>query len=187
MKTNKKLILGITGEMASGKTTVTEYIKDTHGGVSFRFSTMLRDCLTRIHVEETRENLQLLSTSLREHFGDDLMSKVIARDVEQATESIIIVEGIRRPSDVTYLSELPGFHLVGITADMRTRYERITARSENPDDQNKTFEQFQKEQEYETETTIKDILKQAEAVVDNNGNLDSLHMQIDTVINKFTA
>ncbi len=182
-----KLIIGITGEMASGKTTVTEYIKKHHGGVSFRFSTMLRDVLGRIHIDETREHLQTLSTILRTSFGDDLMSKVIAKDVAQATDDIIIVEGIRRPSDVTYLSELPGFHLVGITADMRTRYERITARSENPDDQNKTCEAFQEEQKHESEQGISETLAMTDIIINNNGDLDSLHTQIDAIIQQFTA
>src|SRR3989344_8524553 len=133
MQTNKKLILGITGNMAAGKSTITDYIKEHYGGVSFRFSTMLRDVLSRIHVEETRDNLQQLSTFLRATFGEDLMSKVIAEDVKNATDNIIIVEGIRRPSDVEYIKEIPGFHLIAITADLKTRYNRIIQRSENPD------------------------------------------------------
>jgi dephospho-CoA kinase len=182
-----RLILGITGHIASGKTDATAYLQDSHGAVCFRFSTMLRDILERIHIEESREHLQILSTSLRSLFGDDLMSKVIAKDVAQATDDIIIVEGIRRPSDVTYLSELPGFHLVGITADMRTRYERITARSENPDDQNKTWEAFQEEQKHESEQGISETLAMTDIIINNNGDLDSLHTQIDAIIQQFTA
>lgn len=171
--------------MAAGKTTVTEYIKKHHGGVSFRFSTMLRDCLKRMHIEETRENLQTFSTSVRRDFGDDIMSKVIAKDVEAATDSLIIVEGVRRPSDVTYLKELEGFHLIALSADLKTRYERIIERSENPDDQGKTFEQFEKEQSQESEGKVKEIMGSAEVVIDNNGDLDALYTQIDEVINRF--
>ncbi|PIR03414.1 MAG: hypothetical protein COV60_00460 [Candidatus Magasanikbacteria bacterium CG11_big_fil_rev_8_21_14_0_20_43_7] len=182
-----KLILGITGEMATGKTTITEYITKHHGGISFRFSTMLRDIAQRIHVEESRENLQALSTVLRAEFGDDLMSNVIAKDVEKAQGDIIIVEGIRRPSDVTYLKKLSGFHLIGIAVDMRTRYERIIQRNENPDDQSKTWEAFQAEQTQESEEKIQDILREAEIIIDNNGDLASLHAQINAYIASFTS
>ncbi len=181
-----KLILGITGEMAAGKTTVTDYIKERHGGVSFRFSTMLRDCLTRMHIPNTRENLQQFSTSVRTIFGDDLMSKVVAKDVESATGNIIIVEGIRRPSDVAYLKDLPGFHLIGVDADLRTRYERIVERSENPDDQEKTFEQFEKEQTQESEGKIREIMQQAEVLVNNNGDINALYKQIDAIVAKYS-
>ncbi len=180
-----KIILGITGEIASGKTTITEYIKKHHGGVSFRFSTMLRDCLKRIHVEESRENLQHLSTFLRGQYGEDLMSKVIAKDVEAATNALIIVEGIRRQSDVAYLKELDGFHLIAVDADLRTRYERIIQRSENPDDQGKTFETFQAEQSQESEGKIQEIMEEAEVVINNNGDLDALYKQVDSIISSY--
>ncbi|PIR75708.1 MAG: hypothetical protein CO030_02565 [Candidatus Magasanikbacteria bacterium CG_4_9_14_0_2_um_filter_42_11] len=187
MQTNNKLILGITGNMAAGKTTITDYIKERYGGVSFRFSTMLRDVLSRIHVEETRDNLQQLSTFLRSTFGEDLMSKVIAEDVKEATDTIIIVEGVRRPSDVAYLKEIPGFHLIAVTADIRTRFDRITKRSENPDDQTKTFEVFEKEQTQEAEIKIDEISRDAEVVIDNNGSLEELYTQVDEFVLKFTS
>ena len=186
MTTNNKLILGITGNMAAGKTTITDYIKEHYGGVSFRFSTMLRDVLSRIHVEETRDNLQQLSTFLRSTFGEDLMSKVIAEDVKRATDNIIIVEGIRRPSDVAYLKEIPGFHLIAITANLKTRYNRIIQRSENPDDQIKTFEMFEKEQSQEAEGKIEEISRDAEVIIDNNGNLDMLYTKIDDIMTTLT-
>jgi dephospho-CoA kinase len=177
-----KIILGITGEMAAGKTTATEYIKERYGGVSFRFSTMLRDVLTRIHIEHSRDNLQKLSTTLRSQFGDDIMSKVIAKDVEAATDDIIVVEGIRRPSDVSYLKDLPGFHLIAMKADLKIRYKRITERNENPDDQTKTFEQFKQEQSQESEGKVQKIMKEANFVTDNNGNTESMYEQIDDIL-----
>lgn len=186
MQINKKIILGITGEMGAGKTTVTEYIKSKHGGVSFRFSTMLRDILERMHLEHTRENLQILSTCLRSQFGDDLMSKVIAKDVEHATNNIIIVEGIRRPSDVTYLKHLPRFYLIAIDANLKTRYERIIKRNENPDDQKKTFKQFQIEQSQESEKKIRDIMKDAEIIIDNNSNKHALYADVEKIVSKYT-
>ncbi|PIR76321.1 MAG: hypothetical protein COU32_02890 [Candidatus Magasanikbacteria bacterium CG10_big_fil_rev_8_21_14_0_10_42_10] len=186
MTTNNKLILGITGNMASGKTTITDYIKEHYGGVSFRFSTMLRDILTRIHVDATRDNLQQLSTFLRATFGEDLMSKVIAEDVKEATDAIIIVEGVRRPSDVAYLKAIPGFHLIAVTADIRTRFDRITKRSENPDDQTKTFEVFEKEQTQEAEIKIDEISHEAEVLIDNNGDLDTLYKKIDEIMTTLT-
>lgn len=181
------LILGITGNIGAGKSHVTSYIQNTYGGVSFRYSTMLRDVLKRIHVEETREHIQTLSTILRTHFGDDLMSKVIAKDVEQSGESLIIVEGIRRPSDVTYLKDLPGFHLIAVTADIRTRYERITKRNENADDTGKTFAQFQHEQTQEAEGEIVAIMADAEVTIDNSGSMEMLHAHIDNIMNHYVT
>jgi dephospho-CoA kinase len=38
---SQKIILGLVGEIASGKSTVTDYIKQKYGAVSFRFSDIL--------------------------------------------------------------------------------------------------------------------------------------------------
>lgn len=177
-----KLILGLVGEMAAGKTTVTDYIKEKHGGVSFRFSDMLGDILARMHIEKTRENYQTLSTILRQNFGDDIMSKVIMLDVKASENPLIITEGVRRPSDIEYLKELPGFHLVAIQADEKIRFERTTERSEKPDDQSKTWEQFQAEGKQESEQKIKDIAAKADYTIDNNGSLEELYKQVDEII-----
>lgn len=181
---NKKIILGLIGEMSAGKSTVTGYLKEKYGAVSFRFSDMLRDVLTRVHLETTRENMQTLSTILRKNFGEDLMSKVIAIDVGVANADFIITEGVRRPTDITYLRQVPGFHLVALSAAPRTRFERMTARRENPDDAIKTWEAFQAESQSEPEQKIKEIAAEAEFMVDNNGSLEFLHSQIDEIIKK---
>lgn len=176
------IIIGLVGEMAAGKTTITEHLKAQYGATTFRFSTMLRDVASRMHLEQNRSNLQTLSTTIRQAFGDDIMSKVIAKDVAEAAGEVIVVEGIRRPSDATYLKELPNFHIISINVDERTRYERITERSENPDDQTKTWEEFQAEGQQESEQKVKEIAATADFQVNNDGNLDATLAQVDDIV-----
>lgn len=177
-----KIIIGLAGEMASGKSTVTEYLKQRYHAETFRFSDMLRDILKRIHQEPTRHNLQTLSTLLRQQFNEDIMSRVLAADVESSTASFIITEGIRRPSDILYLKDIPGFYLIAIDADERVRYERIIARRENPDDASKTWEQFKHEGEQEAELKIREVMETASFRINNNGAPEELYTQIDAII-----
>ncbi|MFA6490899.1 MAG: AAA family ATPase, partial [Candidatus Magasanikbacteria bacterium] len=135
---NNKIVLGFVGDLASGKGTICKYLLEKYGTNSYRFSTMLRDVLKRLYVENSRENLQNLSTVLRTNFGQDLMSRVIAEDVKNDSKEIVAVEGIRRPTDITYLEKNPGFNLIYITADPQTRWERLVKRNENPGDDKKT-------------------------------------------------
>ena len=179
-----KLIFGIVGGLASGKTTLAEHLSETYHCNTYRYSTMLRDILERIYVDQTRTNLQELSTFLRQQFGQDVMSKVIAHDVANDDNDIVVVEGIRRPTDITYLRELPGFHLIFVDAEQRTRYERIIEREENPDDAFKTFETFKQDEAAEADRLISEIAAEAEYTLDNNGTRDNFFAQADAIIKK---
>lgn len=177
-----KIIIGIVGENVSGKTTMTNYLIEKYGAVSFRFSDMLSDILRRVHLEKNRENLQKLSTLLRQNFAEDIMSKTLAKDVELADAKIIVTEGVRRPTDITYLKDMPGFHLVAIQTDMRMRFDRLAGRDEKPDDKTKTWEEFQTEAGHESEQKIQEIAATAEVTIDNNGTIDEMYKQIDDMM-----
>lgn len=177
-----KIILGLVGEPASGKGTAVKYLEKKYGASSHRFSNPLRDILNRLHLKVDRKNMQDISIILRNHFGQDLLAKIISQDAENDPSKIIIVDGVRRPADIEYLKKLPEFKLVYITTDMKTRYERLIQRGENTDDNNKTFEQFIKEHDVETESNIPNIGKTADFKIDNSKGLEEFHAQIDSLI-----
>ena len=181
---NKKIILGFTGLISCGKGTAAKYFVSKYGASSFRFSTMLRDVLDRLHLEHSRENMSGISKVLREHFGQDMMAKVMAKDVEEVKTSLVVVDGIRRMEDIKYLRALQNFKLIAIDVDMKVRYQRLIKRDENPDDKNKTWEEFEADHKLETEVTILETMKVADVYIDNNGDLDSLYKQLDQLINK---
>jgi dephospho-CoA kinase len=180
----KKIILGFVGEIASGKGTACEQVIQKHKAGYHRFSTIMRDVLDRLYLDQSRENLQKLSLILREGFGQELFAKVVADDVENDTSNIVCVDGIRRIPDIEFLQKLPNFHLINIVADEKSRFERITKRSENLDDQNKTFEEFQKDQQGETELTIREVAAHATITIDNNGSIEELGSKLDQLISK---
>lgn len=180
----QKLIFGVAGEIASGKGTITRYIINEHKAGSYRFSDMLRDILKRLYLPHSRENMQKLSTAIRENYGEDVMAKVMMEDVKNDKHNIVVVEGVRRLADIKYLKELPGFKLIYCEAGMEKRYERIIRRDENPDDGKKTFDEFKKEHEQESELQIKDLKNYADFAIDNDGEFKDLYKQIDEIIKK---
>ncbi len=182
--TNNKIIFGFIGDLAAGKGTICKYLKEKYGTNAYRFSTMLRDIVRRIYVEESRENLQKLSTFLRENYGQDVMSRVIAKDVENDSNPIVAVEGIRRPTDITYLKEMRGFHLIYITASPQIRWQRLVKRNENKGDADKTFEDFSKDEQAEADSLIKGLAKNAEYTINNDGDFEELYKQMEKIIEK---
>jgi len=179
-----RIILGLAGEIASGKGTISKYLAEKYGSNFYRFSGILRDVAKRAHLEENRENLQKISTMFREYFGSDILAKTIYLDVENDEHEMITVDGVRRFEDVEFLKKLPGFKLIYIEADLERRYERLTKRGENSDDAIKTFEGFKKDLKLEAELEIKALKNKADAVVENNGTREELYAQVDKIINQ---
>jgi dephospho-CoA kinase len=179
-------IIGLVGHPASGKGTVAAELIAHHDAVSFRYSTMLRDILTRLHLPHDREHIAATSHMIRETFGSDIMSRVIAEDAKQSSAPIVIVDGIRRMEDIIHLKDNPKFMLVAIEASMQTRYERLIARTENTDDQTKTFEQFKADHLHESDREVDEVITHAQIRIDNNGSADTLREQIDTLVASFS-
>jgi len=177
-----KLILGIAGEMGSGKGTIAKHVVEEHKGSAHRFSTILRDILDRAYLEQSRDNMQTLSTILRKNFGEDLLAKSIYHDTKKDDHDIVIVDGVRRMADILYLEEVPHFKLIYVETDIEVRYERIVKRGENSDDAKKSFSEFEKANQDESESQIRELKNYANYVVDNNGTFTDLYKQIENII-----
>lgn len=182
---DNKIIFGFVGLIASGKGTAAAHLQEHHGASTHKFSTMLWDALDRFYLDRTRDNLIKISESIRGTFGEDIMAKVIAEDVKNDPNSLIVVDGIRRLADIQYLKQFPGFTLVEISADTNTRYERLIRRSEKADDATKTYEQFLADHKRSTEISIPEVAAHARERIDNNGTAEDLGRELDLLIKKY--
>ena len=177
-----KIIIGLVGQIASGKEVVKKYIDKKYNAQDCRFSTPLRDIVKRLDIPENRENLQKMSTVLRGGFGEDLLAKVIAVDASKLDSEIVVIDGVRRMADIKYLKELQNFFLIKVEADAKIRFERVKSRNENTGDKEKTFEQFTAEENYETEKSIPEVMSFSKISINNNGTLEELYLQVDKIV-----
>lgn len=178
------IVIGFVGQLSSGKDTVVDYVKDHYGAEVFGFSKILKEILVTLDLEQNRDNYVKVSEIVREHFGDDILSKVMAKRVNESDAKIIAVDGVRRESDYQYLKNNPDFYLVNVFASPETRYERLKKRTEKKDDQGKTWEEFLEDHKKSTEVTIEEVARQADFTVDNNGTLEDLFANIDEIMTK---
>jgi dephospho-CoA kinase len=182
----KKLMLGFAGEMAAGKGTATELIKKWYPETpSFRFSDSLREFYTWLGAEfliphgvtipasASTKDLQGLSTKIRELFGENSLERAVAVRADRClSESpIVIIEGIRRPVDISTLMTDPryNFQLIYIEADIKIRWLRHRARNEKPGDALLSFAQFVELGKAEPEAQIRLLKPHAHLVFTNNG------------------
>ena len=183
---DKKVILGLVGLFASGKETVKKYIVEKYKAKDCKFSSILRDAMSRTAIPISRENIQKFSTVLRANFGEDLLAKAIANDASKLDANIVGIDGVRRPTDIEHLTKLPNFFLIKIDADPRLRYERLVKRNENEGDDKKTFEQFLKDHESEADSLIPMVMATAKYSINNNGSFEDLYKQIDELIKRLS-
>lgn len=177
------MIIGFVGKIASGKSEAARYIKKEYGFGTCKFSSVLREVLDSLYLDQTRENLTKLSESLRGKFGGDILSKVVAERVKE--QENVVVEGIRRKEDIKYLKDNPNFVLASISTDEKIRYNRIKDRKENEDDFNKSFEEFKQDQKLSTEVTIPEVIDIADEEIKNNDSLEVFHKKLDKLIRKY--
>ena len=181
-----KIILGLVGSLASGKETTKNYLAEKYNAKDCRFSSILRDVLSRVAVPNSRENLQKVSTILRANFGENLLAKAIANDASKLDADVVVIDGVRRFTDIEHLKDLPDFILVKIDADPKIRYERMKLRNENEGDDKKTFEDFMKDHESEADKQIPEVMKTAKYSINNDGTFEDLYKQIDEIISKLS-
>lgn len=178
----QKIILGISGEIASGKDTVGKYMAEKHGALALRFSQPLRDTLDRLHVEQNRENMATLSLYLRKAFGEDVLSKVMLADAKNKPDELVVIDGARRLSDILHMETDEHFYFVFIETSPEKRYERLIQRRQNTDDATKTPVQFEKDAKRETELQISGLKERADFVISNDGTLEELWAQVDSMV-----
>lgn len=183
----QKVIIGVAGEIASGKDTAGRYIAEKYDALSLRFSQPLRDILDRMSIEQNRENMAKLSLYLRKAFGEDILSKVLLAESEKSQKAMVVIDGVRRLPDIIHMETSSHFYFIYIDAGSETRYERLIQRRQNTDDATKTPVQFTKDALLETETQILELKERADFVITNDGTLEELEQQIDDVVSQILA
>ncbi len=174
------MVIGLTGPNAAGKSEAASRL----AALGFRIhslSDVVREEAAARGLPPERKNLIRIGNELRERHGPGVLAERIlprlgGRDV---------VDSIRSPEEVAVLRRLPGFVLVGIRADVRTRFERGLARG-RPGDPGTLEEFLAREREENLEEPNRQqldaTLSLADVIVDNDGTLADLHRALDRIL-----
>jgi dephospho-CoA kinase len=176
-----KKIIGLTGEMGSGKDTFSEYLKENYPDVFFsRFSDALTETLKLFFDDVKREDQQWLGEALRDKFGKDILLKAVIRKAKNINEGIVILNGVRKELEAAALKEIGG-KIIYITADQKIRWERVKVRGEKADD-DVPWEKFVEMGKAEAEVNITEVGKNADFKIENNGSKEEFYAEIKKVI-----
>ncbi|MBM3256462.1 MAG: hypothetical protein FJZ04_03290 [Candidatus Moranbacteria bacterium] len=178
------LIIGLVGEAGSGKDTVASYIKKKYQAEEFRFSYMLVNALKILDIPISRANLAWFMNILKRKFGSDVLTKAMKKTMrELARKPIIVINGIRLPSDYDFIRKQRRNKIIYVTAPARLRWQRVLKRGEKKDDE-VSFREFLKLNAGENERYIRCFGRKADYKIENLGGLPELKDKIDETIKK---
>ena len=124
--TNKKIVIGIAGNIGAGKGTVTEYLKEKYQAKQMRYSKILADILERLYLEYNRDNLDTIAEGLRNMFGEDILSRVLEQDIQEQDVELVVFDGIRKKEELDYFKEKSdNFVFVFVDAPVETIVKRL--------------------------------------------------------------
>jgi|TARA_Y100000310_G_C20687311_1_gene819915 dephospho-CoA kinase len=126
------MIIGITGRIAAGKETLTEFLRE-NGFEYFKTSEILAMELEKRGLEINRKNMQDLGDSWRKEHGPGALMKMILDKIDMNQN--LIIDSLRNAKEAEFLREELGgnFILVGVDAPRKIRFDRIVKRGKKSD------------------------------------------------------
>jgi len=182
-------IIGITGTLASGKTSVRDFFLSRFSSYFISLSEIIKEELLKEGKELKRENFIEKGNELRRKFGAQVLTEVVALTFPRDPEKeIIIIDGIRNPGEVEYLRKSFGkdFVLIGVDAPREIRFKRLLERGKEGDP--RTFEDFLEIDEVdmgknqpEYGQNVGECLKLADYLIINDGTIEELNKKLEEI------
>lgn len=168
-----RLVIGITGRIGAGKTSVGKYLESQHGFSYVRYSQVLSDW--RAKDPESKTHLQAVGWEVMAGgMQAELNSRLIS---EVRPESNCAVDGLRHSLDFESLNGAfsPHFFLVYVNSPPEMRWRRLQLRYPLLDD-------FNRADSHPVEQQIEALRARAFATLDNEGSMMNLYSEVDDVL-----
>lgn len=178
--------VGLTGYMGSGKGEVAKLLQK-QGFKYVSLSDMVREEATKRDLEHTRENLQMTGNDLREKHGAGVLGMKAREAIEKDSKENWVIDGIRNPACIEELKKLPGFKVVGVSANDDLLVHRILDRRRGglKLDRDNVLERLSKEKgigEPPEGQQVKKCLDQVDHFILNEGTLEDLEGKFEHFI-----
>lgn len=165
-----ELVIGITGNIAAGKTTASEYLMHQHHFSYCRYSQIIAEKLLANENSVNRELLQEFGKNI--FIGNSQYELNMSVNSKVYGNTLVVIDGMRHFEDYTYWKEkcFSNFYLIFIDTDREVCSERYSD------------EKYYQYVNHIAEDEIESLRDLADFVVDNNSTINSLYSAIDSLI-----
>jgi dephospho-CoA kinase len=176
-KRPKKCIVAFAGRNGCGKETAAKWASRAFSARTHTYSDVLIETFGLwLPRKSTRPEQQALSTFMRSLLGEDAMAIVMVQKCLEASGNYVVIDGVRRPSDIELLCKEFGeenVHRGWIETAANVRYERLKARKAKGGEQFMTWDEFLVQEAAETEQLLDVVRASCAFEIDNNTSLDA--------------
>jgi len=176
-------VVCVLGLIGSGKDEVANYLERKYGYKKIVMGDIIREFAKKDGLDITRENLQMIQKKYRDKFGVLFFAKEVIKIIEKNEWRKIVIVGSRRPEETKFFKDFFGNNiiLILVEAESKIRFERLLKRNREGDP--KTFEEFIQQEKNEMKLfNFDETFKYADYKIDNNGDFNKLHAQIDEIL-----
>lgn len=181
------VVIGITGTLGAGKGTIVDFLKEKYHFEHYSVRDYLIAEIEKRRLIVNRDSMTLVANELRANnspsFITDELYKIAVKNNRDC-----IIESIRTPGEVESLKAKSDFYLFAVDAKSKVRYDRIKIRKSSTD--NIDFETFIANESREMNTSdpnkqnLSKCIDMADYKFNNDGDLESLHKEVENVLKK---
>lgn len=170
------MVVGVTGRIGAGKTSVARYLSEAHRFSYVRYSQVLSEWKAKD--PDSKGHLQAIGWEV---MGGGMQAELNARLIEQIPPtSDCAVDGLRHPIDFDSLTKIFArrFYLLYIDCPQEIRWERLKARFAD-------HAEFCRADSHPVEEQIETLRSKAFKSIDNDSTLQELFCKVDNVLKEF--
>lgn len=166
-------MVGVTGRIGAGKTSVAKHLSTAHGFHYIRYSQVLSEWLAKD--PDGKKHLQAIGWEV---MGGGMQAELNSRLIVQIPpKSDCAVDGLRHPIDFDNLTKsfASHFYLLYIECAQEIRWQRLRLRFPR-------FEDFDSTDSHPVEQQIETLRGRAFKLINNSCSLHDLYFKVDAVL-----
>ena len=173
--------IGLIGKNGAGKSIACDYFKES-GYTVFSLSDSLRIILKSEGKPLDRDTITKRANQLKSESG---MAVLATKGWDETSgKELVVFDSIRHPDEAVFLKS-KGVFLIGVTASLETRYQRISNRGGATDEVD--FEKFKRQDTFESDGSssgqyLDKTFKLCDTVLKNDGTIEELYQTLKTII-----
>jgi dephospho-CoA kinase len=183
-------LIAVTGTNGSGKGTVVDFLVNKKGFKHYSGRSFLTQLLIERGMTVDRTGMRAIANELRSIHEPAFLAKELYAQAMREGSGAAVIESIRNVGEAEFLKS-KGAVLIAVDADQHIRYERVQARRSATDQVD--FPTFVEHEEREMrpvgphDMDVRGVMARADATIINNGSIEELHAQIESVLTQLSV